>query len=149
MTGGKPRTIIAPLIRFGGGVVKVLERAGANFARLRGADLLRGWCPDWLRRVLQSSVLPSTLATDIPLPFAFGFDATTYAAFDPVISGENGLIQEWLKQLDIQGDSDLAVKQLTKEQLADALAAIINDHVAVGPDGTLTVVVPQLWFRDP
>lgn len=141
-------TVIArSLIRLGGQVVRTLERAGDNFAKVRGADLLAGNVPSWLQRILQSTVLPSTLFTRLPLPFAFAFDVTTYAVFDDLLAG-GGPVLDFYWELISKG-SGRDIQDIVREEWGEQFARLINESISVAPDGTIVIQVPKLWFRDP
>jgi hypothetical protein len=138
---------VASILRRGAGIVtRAIENAAGNFARVRGADLLRGTTPSWVRRVLQL-VAPSTLFTDLPLPFAFGFDVTTYAAFDDLLSGGGPVTDYyWGILVDALANPN---NNIILPEYAEALAELLNESVTASPNGELIVTVPKLWFRDP
>lgn len=139
--------IVRAVLRRGAGVVtRAIENAAGNFARVRGADLLRGTSPSWVRRVVQL-VAPSTLFTDLPLPFAFGFDVTTYAVFDDVLGG-GGPVTDYYWGIIINNLANPEANIILPEY-AEALAELLNESVTVAPNGELIVTVPKLWFRDP
>ena len=138
--------IIRTLVkRAGRTIVRVVDQAAGNFAKVRGADLLNGTVPNWLRRVFQL-VAPSTLVTGLPLPFAFLFDVSTYAVFDDVLKG-GGPVLDLYQQLLIDLNSEARDFILLGQ--ADELARIFNESVQFLPDGSMIVQVPKLWFRDP
>lgn len=139
-------TIIRAIARRAGPrIVRTIERAADNFARVRGADLLAGNVPSWVRRVLQN-LIPSTLATDLPLPFAFLIDVAFYAVGDELFHGGGPVTDYYMSIIeDLNRDAGnfFLLGQL------DEVAKFLNESITTNPDGTAIISVPPVWFRDP
>lgn len=136
------------LVKTGTTVVKILNRAGGNFAAVRGADLIAD-LPAILRLPLQLFAVPSTLASRLPLPVAFASDVLSYAAVPDIITGGGPVLDYYWSLLQDAARLQYLIALEDQVTYLHLLEQLLDQRIFDNGDGTLTVVVPPMWWRDP